>query len=213
MAERTSALDGHVTPGRFGAAGETGVTLSEIPDLVLHQVAAWPDSLAAAGAKAATAAGVVDAPGPCAAVTGSKGDLLRIEPLKWWLVGTAAPALSPEEGATLDLSHSRCRVRLSGPQAVTLLNRHPAARPAPGVFPGRIGRFERLPSRRRHALAIGKGLRAIPAARLRLGFVGGAAGGRGSVRGGSGLGRRFVPARHRCNVGVTNPEGASGWRD
>lgn len=124
MAERSSALEGHVTAGRFGAAGEVGIRLAEVPDLVLHQVAAWPESLAAVGAKAAEAAGADAVPGPRAALAGSKGALLRIEPLKWWLVGTAAPSLAPAEGATLDLSHSRCRVRISGPEAATLLNRH-----------------------------------------------------------------------------------------
>lgn len=124
MAERISALHGHVKRGRFGAEGPVGVTLSELPGLILQQAAAWPDSLAAVGAKAAAAAGVAAAPGPGAAAVGSKGALLRVEPLKWWLVGAAAPALAPEEGATLDLSHARTRVRVSGPEAALLLNRH-----------------------------------------------------------------------------------------
>ncbi len=124
MAERISALEGHVATGRFGADGEVGVTLCEVPGLTLHQVAAWPDSLATVGAKAAKAAGAKAAPGPCAAAVGSEGALLRVEPLKWWLFGVAAPALAPAEGATLDLSHSRSHVRISGPQAAALLNRH-----------------------------------------------------------------------------------------
>jgi len=52
------------------------------------------------------------------------GALLRVEPLKWWLLGADAPALAPEHGASLDLSHSRTHLRISGAQAAALLNRH-----------------------------------------------------------------------------------------
>ena len=35
-----------------------------------------------------------------------------------------APQLDPETGCSLDLSHSRTHVRISGPQAAEFLNRH-----------------------------------------------------------------------------------------
>lgn len=125
MAERVSALNGHATPGRFGeAGGEPALILHDVPDLILHQVAAWPDTLSTVGKKAAGAVGAFKAPAPCSAVLGKSGTLLRIEPLKCWVLGAEAPELAPEEGATLDLSHSRTHVRVSGPKAVTLLNRH-----------------------------------------------------------------------------------------
>ena len=50
---RASALAARYAPGLFGLGGEAGVTLREIPDLTLHQVAAWPETLASVGAKAA----------------------------------------------------------------------------------------------------------------------------------------------------------------
>ncbi len=111
MVERASALDGHYEPGCFGADGDPGVSLSEVRDLTLWQVAAWPDSLAAVSEKAGAAAG-------------TNGTLLLIEPLKWWLVGAQAPELQADQGAILDLSHSRTHVKVSGPDATTLLNRH-----------------------------------------------------------------------------------------
>ena len=122
--ERISALSGHLTSGRFGAEGEVGVILREVPDLTLTQAAAWPETLSLVGAKAAEAVGAEAVPGPGQAVVGSGGALLRIEPLKYWLLGAAAPALAPDQGATLDLSHSRSHLRISGPQAAGLLNRH-----------------------------------------------------------------------------------------
>ncbi len=117
MAERVSALAGHITKGRLGADGETGVVLSEVPGLILQQAAAWPDTLDAVGRRAAEAIGAPAAPGPGAAVVAGSGALLRVEPLKWWLFGAGAPALVADEGVILDLSHSRSHVRISGPQA------------------------------------------------------------------------------------------------
>jgi heterotetrameric sarcosine oxidase gamma subunit len=62
--------------------------------------------------------------GPCASVSGSKGSMLRIEPMKWWLVGVAAPGFAADKAVTLDLSHSRARVCVSGDDAAEFLNRH-----------------------------------------------------------------------------------------
>ncbi len=124
MADRASALEGHYSEGRFGTEGEPGVTLCEVRAPTVHQIAAWPQTLAAVGARAAAAVGAAAAPAPRAAATGPGGALLRVEPLKWWIVEAPAPELSPEEGATLDLSHSRTWLRVSGPRAATLLNRH-----------------------------------------------------------------------------------------
>lgn len=140
MAERLSALSGHAELRRFGAPDHLGVTLSEVPDLVLHQAACWPDTIETVAKRIADAAGVDAAPGPGRAATGKKGTLLRIEPLKWWILDMPAPACGPEEGAILDLSHTRTRVRLSGPQAPTLLNRHlPLDLRADRFPPGSVG--------------------------------------------------------------------------
>lgn len=123
MAERVSALKGHYEPGRFGEPGEAGVVVGEVGGLELWQFAAWPDSMTAVAAKLAAAAHAGTAPGPCRAAAGEQAVLLRTEPLKWWWLGPGAPALEPEEGAALDLCHSRTRLRLSGPQARPCLNR------------------------------------------------------------------------------------------
>ena len=122
--KRVSALAADYTPGRFGADGKTGVVLKEVPNLTLFQVSAWPDTLVAVGTRTAKAVGVETAPGPGKAATEGARVMLRIEPLKFWLIGVAALNLSPTEGAVLDLSHSRTHVRVTGPQAEILLNRH-----------------------------------------------------------------------------------------
>jgi heterotetrameric sarcosine oxidase gamma subunit len=123
VAEHESALKGHYKTGRFGEAGEPGVTLAEVPVVVLHQIAAWPDTMESISARAAQAAGVDSAPGPGGAAAGPRGAVLRVEPLKWWLYGVEAPELDAEEGVVLDLSHSRTQIRVTGPDARECLNR------------------------------------------------------------------------------------------
>lgn len=124
MVDRVSALADHYPVGHHGASGEAGVILQDRVGLELHQIAAWPATLDAVGSLAAGAAGADLAPGPLQATVGSQGTLLRIEPLKWWLFGTRAPEVDPEQGNTLDVSHSRTHIRVTGKKATDFLNRH-----------------------------------------------------------------------------------------
>ena len=127
MVERISALADHYQPSHQGHQEEgdnSGVILREPPDLVLHQVAAWRDSIDDVGNTLAKLLGTKTAAGPGSAVIGIRGSMLRIEPMKWWLVGVAAPEFDAERAVTLDLSHSRTRVCVSGADAAEFLNRH-----------------------------------------------------------------------------------------
>ena len=124
MVNRESALAAHYKTGYIGAA-ETGVTLSEVHDLKLQQVAVWADSLKAVAEKISVATACESAPKPGQSEASAKATLIRIEPLKWWVLGDVElPELTPEEGATLDLSHSRTCIRIEGANAAELLNRH-----------------------------------------------------------------------------------------
>jgi heterotetrameric sarcosine oxidase gamma subunit len=126
MADRVSALAGHYRPGHQGDAERSGVVLEEVADLVLHQIAAWPESIDAVGKALAKAVGArADAAaGPGTSTAGDGGAMLRIEPMKWWLVGVEAPTFDAEQAMTLDLSHSRTRLRVTGDDAAEFLNRH-----------------------------------------------------------------------------------------
>lgn len=125
MVDRVSALDGHYKTGKFGNADSAGIYLREIPNLVLHQVGAWPQTLTAVGQQLASLATTSGAPGPAQALVGSDGiALLRVEPLKWWILGAAAPELDAQTGVTLDISHSRTHISIAGPDAALLLSRH-----------------------------------------------------------------------------------------
>jgi len=145
-ARRLSGGDGEGTV----TDATTEVTLGEIGGLQLQQIAAWPGTVTTVGRIAARAAGVDAAPGPGRAVESvtvnspvesvtvnsaaedspaaaeSPPALLRVEPLKWWLIGRpVAPVnLTVEQGTVVDLSHSRTRIRITGARAAEFLNRH-----------------------------------------------------------------------------------------
>ena len=158
MVDRVSALAGFYRTGKFGILGEgdnVGVKIEEVRDLMLHQIAAWPESIESVGKQAAKAAGCKLAPGPCQAETGKKATMLRIEPLKWWLVGGETDALDAEQGATLDISHSRTQIRISGDEAANYLNRHLSLDLREESFPvGSVASTVNAP-RRCHIMAIG----------------------------------------------------------
>ena len=122
--KRVSAFASDYIRGRFAADGKIGVILQEVPDLNLWQIAAWPDSLDEVSAETAKAIGVEVAPRPGRATIQGNQVLLRVEPLKFWFTGVTTPQISPRNGATLDLSHSRTHVRVAGTQAQDLLNRY-----------------------------------------------------------------------------------------
>jgi len=139
MAEWTSALKGHLSPGRSDIGGTIGVTLSEVGSFSLTQFSAWPETLEQAGKDAARLAGCKTAPGPGQSAEGAKGTLMRTEPLKWWLIGRETqaeqPALSAEGAIPLDLSSSRTWLRVSGPEAAGLLNRFLPLNLSDAAFP------------------------------------------------------------------------------
>lgn len=123
MVERVGALDGHYQRGRFGKQGAPDVSLQLVDNLRLYQVAAWPECWQQVGSLLAKTIGAETAPQPASASSGDNGSMLRIEPLKWWLIDTAEPVLEAAQASIIDLSHARCRVRISGVAATTLLNR------------------------------------------------------------------------------------------
>ncbi len=124
--QRISALHGHYSTGKVGeisADGSAGVVLENVEGLVLYQVAGWVDTMDMVAKQIAKVAKAASAPGPGRAIVGQNGTLLRVEPMKWWLIDVPAPVLLPEHGTSLDLSHSRTRIRISGVHAVEFLNR------------------------------------------------------------------------------------------
>ena len=124
MAKGISAITGHLVSGRSGISGIAGISLVEIWPFGLIQFMAWPDTLTKTTELATIATGSDTTPSPGRAVTGANGALLRVEPLKWWLVCDCGQPKSWKalSCVVLDLSQSRTRLHISGPQAARLLS-------------------------------------------------------------------------------------------
>jgi methylglutamate dehydrogenase subunit D len=100
--------------------------LSQRSCAVLVQYHAWPDTYAEMAGILAAHCGVSGAPLPGKAMPGSGVSLLRVHPQRLWLISAQPrdyPALGPEIGAALDLSHARTIIHVADEIAVPLLSR------------------------------------------------------------------------------------------
>ena len=124
MVNRSSALESNYPIGINAAKNESRLQLSEIRNLQLTQVAAWPDSINKVGSVIAIHLNLNEYALPNKAIVKNSVVMMRIEPLKWWIIGSDIPMLSSEEGTLLDLSHSFTHLEISGPSTPLFLNRH-----------------------------------------------------------------------------------------
>ncbi|MTI04064.1 sarcosine oxidase subunit gamma [Roseibium denhamense] len=119
-------MKGQLSLGKVGTSDGSGVTISEVTSFSLLQIAAWPDCLQDVGGVAAVLADCDRVPSPGQAVQGTQATLMRVEPLKWWLISQHGHleqlSLAGDKGAGLDLSSSRTWLTLHGPKAADLLN-------------------------------------------------------------------------------------------
>ena len=119
MAKRISALEAVYEVGRFGAhLDKPQVEFQLHRDSSIIQVAAWPNTWRDVLEKLE-----IDPDLANQAVGNAQSAALRVEPLKLWLINWQAVELSSELAHSLDLSHSRTRLSISGPRAASLLNR------------------------------------------------------------------------------------------
>lgn len=119
---RQSALKANINQESSHTYVDEGISIVEIPNLSLRQLVVWP------GTRAAVTRRLVERYGSTHGAlwwsVGSRDQaVLRLDPLRFWLVGANNFEISAGEGATLDLSHSRSRVRLTGDNARFTLNR------------------------------------------------------------------------------------------
>ena len=126
MIKSISALHGHMKKGRYGATGKPGICIEEVIVASLIQISSWPDTIHEIEKVAAKLSGINFAPGPGQVKRGKRSNLLRIEPLKWWVITDhseiAHPSVAVEKGIMLDLTSSRTWLKITGPQTVSLLS-------------------------------------------------------------------------------------------
>ena len=95
---------------------------------LLTQYHGWPEAYAELAARIAAQCGAAAAPAPGKAVHGPGGSLLRIHPQRLWLLSersdaAGVPAVEPQLGAALDLSHARAIIRVADDASEGLLSR------------------------------------------------------------------------------------------
>ena len=101
MANRSSALESNYPVGINAANNESRLQLSEIKNLQLTQVAAWPESINKVGSNIANHLNFSEYAPPNKAIVNNSVVMMRIEPLKWWIIGSDVPMLSSNEGTSL----------------------------------------------------------------------------------------------------------------
>lgn len=130
MLDRNSALRGMRVPGRFGGnAEEPGVTIEEIKEFSLLEIALWDGESASLRSRLSELLNLQALPETGRAMSIGDGRLIRLAAGPLLYVGAAGPAdilaaaVTPEEGSVVSLSHGRCCLRLGGPMAADLLKR------------------------------------------------------------------------------------------
>ena len=89
MVNRSSALESNYPVGINATNNESRLQLSEIKNLQLTQVAAWPDSINKVGSYIANHLNLNEyALAPNKAIVNNSVVMMRIEPLKWWIIGS-----------------------------------------------------------------------------------------------------------------------------
>ena len=125
MAKRSSALESNYPVGINSVNNESRLQLNEIKNLQLTQVAAWTDFINKVGSDIANHLNLNEYALPNKVIVNNSVAMMRIEPLKWWIIGSDIPMLlASDEGTLLDLSHSFTHLEISGPSAPLFLNRH-----------------------------------------------------------------------------------------
>ena len=121
MVERASPFSAEVT------GQSSGVSVNAVPRGSHWQIAAWPDTAAKIEQQLSKKV-KAEAPAPGRVSAAKDGRLLiRVEPLKWWVLGPdgADCPLEPKanDGAWLDMSHDQAAVEISGNHAAEIVKR------------------------------------------------------------------------------------------
>lgn len=130
MVDRNSTLRGERIHGRFGKLDKVpGVTLLEIKDFSYLEVTLWDWRQDSLRSKLAELLSISDLPEEGGSQRLKEGRLLHLSEDRLAYIGEAAPAdilevaITPEEGCVVPLGHSKCLLRLGGPQVAALLRR------------------------------------------------------------------------------------------
>ena len=124
MVSRVSALQTNYKTGSTKVDEKITLTFQEIRDLDIKQIAAWPSTIESVDLKLANVIDTINAPGFNQTLSKKDKHILRIEPLKWWIIGIGNFEIQSEEGAIIDLSHAFTVIEIKGDNVKNFFNRH-----------------------------------------------------------------------------------------
>ena len=124
MVKRLSSLNSNYRVENFSQNLEVDLSLEEKRNLQLTQVACWPNTFSNICFKISEELNIENCTIPNQAITKEKATVIRVEPLKWWVIGGDIKTISSEFGSKLDLSHAFTHIQISGSVSSLFLNRH-----------------------------------------------------------------------------------------
>jgi len=123
MLNRNSAIIERYSIGKYPFEDNIEIILSENRNLIIQQIAAWPDEISNIETFFSDQLGVQKN------IDFNRGEILkdnslwRMEPSKWWLLGDTV-TLPENLGTSLELSHAFTSISIDGEKSDILLNRH-----------------------------------------------------------------------------------------
>lgn len=124
MVNRASALFTKYKTSSVKVDNKITLTFQETKDLDIKQIAAWPSTIESVDLKLASFMNISNAPSFNRAVSVINKHILRMEPLKWWLIGVDKIEIDSQMGTIIDLSHAFTSIEMKGENIKNLLNRH-----------------------------------------------------------------------------------------
>ena len=123
MLNRDSAIKQNYNIGKFPFNDDIGIIFSENYNLTIQQIAVWPEEILNIEKLFSDQLGVQQKIDFNQGEIMKNNSLWRMEPLKWWLLGTSIEV--PENlGTSLELSHAFTSISIEGEKSDILLNRH-----------------------------------------------------------------------------------------
>ena len=123
MLNRHSAIKQNYNVGKFPFNDDIGIFFSENYNLTIQQIAAWPEEILNVEKLFSDQVEIHQQIDFNQGVLMKNNSLWRMEPLKWWLLGSTIN-LPENLGTSLELSHAFTSIKVGGETSEILLNRH-----------------------------------------------------------------------------------------
>ena len=123
MVEGESALEKNYSVGKYPNKKNIGIVFEEKKNYMLFQAAGWPESITTVGNIISDYLKITSYPNPNQVIDKNGIIMMRVEPLKWWILGSDLPKIDINQGTILDLSHSFTQIKIEGSITPIFLNK------------------------------------------------------------------------------------------